>query len=345
MKRLFTLTCFLIALVLIGSSCQKSDIEKDDGEKITVSLNLDGDFDVTVDQDPITKAMTKASSNDVYAINVRWDPAGDGNLSDYYAYGLFDNVQDMTITLLSHHKYSFEVTMVKDAKNTLFFGQAFNNSYSGFCYPFQTKNSGSTLLNNKFILGSGNYFTGLSKGDAHLKNETSPSSINATPRASMNVFYGKTSNYEPVPNGTVDIYLKRYVFGMNIVVNGITDSEGSLTLEIHSQYGNTSKWFSQTITSDFELGEQIHAFEYYSSETYTQGLTLTFTSNRGRVWDLQQTETILFKRNVMTTLNITLNPDLSGAIFNLVEEDLDENDIDLGINTDGYIDIDVNPND
>ena len=46
----------------------------------------------------------------------------------------------------------------------------------------------------------------------------------------------------------------------------------------------------------------------------------------------------------MTTINITLNPDLSGAFFDLVEEELDENDIDLGINTDGYIDIDVNPN-
>ena len=46
----------------------------------------------------------------------------------------------------------------------------------------------------------------------------------------------------------------------------------------------------------------------------------------------------------MTTVNLTFKPDLSGARFGLVEEELDDNDIDLGINTDGYIDIDINPN-
>lgn len=333
MKRLFTLTCFLIALVLIESSCQKSDIVKDDGEKITVSLNLDGDFDVTVDQDPITKALTKASSNDVYAVNVTWD-GGNG----YYAYGLFDNIQDMTITLLAHHKYTFEVGLVKDAKNTLFYGQAFNNTYSGFCYPFQTSASGSTLLNNKFILGSGIYFTGLTNGKAHLKNMTSPSTSNATQNAGINRFYGKTIDYEPVPNGTVDVYLKRYVYGVNVIITGPNNPEGTLTVSC----GN---WLSATTTSsNFELGEQIHTFSSFPCESKNETISLSFTSNRGKPWNLSQSQVVTFKRNVMTTINITLNPDLSGAMFDLLEEDFDENDIDLGINTDGYIDIDVNPN-
>lgn len=329
----------LFAIILLGVSCQKSDVGKDDGEKITVSLNLDGDYNVTVDQDPITKALTKASTNDVYAINVKWDPAGDGIINSYYAYGLFDNVQDMTITLLAHHKYTFTVSMVKDAKNTLFFGQAFNNTFSGFCYPFQTNSSGSTLLNNKFILGSGDYFTGLTSGKAHLVSATSPSASNATPNASINRFYGSTSNYEPVPNGTVDIFLKRVVFGVNFIITGVTGSEGRLRV-------TCGDWFNKTISSNFTLGEQIHTFTTFSTSTESQNMTinLTFTSNRGFPWDLSQSQTVTFKRNVMTTVNITLNPDLSGALFNLVEEDFDENDIDLGINTDGYIDIDVNPN-
>lgn len=342
MRKRITITFPLIALMLWGSSCQKSDIVKDDGEQITVSLNLDRDFDVTVDQDPITKA----TSNDVYGINVLWDAEGDGTINDYYAYGLFDNVQDMQITLLSHHKYSFYVRLVKDAKNTLFFGQAFNNSYSGFCYPFQTNSSGSTLLNNKFILGTNNYFTGLNRGDAHLKNETSPSSSNYTRCAGINSFYGTTTDYEPIPNGTVDIYLKRYIFGVNIIINGVTNSEGSLNIKCGGQYGinDTNKWLDKTVTNNFELGEQIHSFAVLSNETFNQQIALSFTSNRGPTWNLTQTQIIQFKRNVMTTVNITLNPDLSGALFDLVEEELDENDIDLGINTDGYIDIDVNPN-
>ena len=336
MRKLLTLTISLITILLWGSSCQKSDIEKDDGEKITVSLNLDGDFNVAVDQDPITKALTKASTDDVYAVNVKWNPSG-GSINSYYAYGLFDNLQDMHITLLAHHKYSFEVTLIKDAKNTLFYGQAFNNTFDGFCYPFQTNASGSTLLNNTFIIGSGNRFTGMSSGDAHIKSQSSPSASNAVHNASLNRFYGITTNYEPVPNGTVDIYLKRYVFGANIIVTGLTGSDGKLKL-------TCGDWFSPYyLYSNYESGEMIRTLTTIPSENENQTITLNFISNRGEPWDLSQSQVITFKRNVMTTINITLNPDLSGAIFDLIEEDFDENDIDLGINTDGYIDIIVNP--
>mgnify|MGYP006317082985 CR=1 FL=1 len=46
----------------------------------------------------------------------------------------------------------------------------------------------------------------------------------------------------------------------------------------------------------------------------------------------------------MTTVNIDLNPDLSGAVFSITEEEMDEeNVIDMGINTDGLIDVVVKP--
>lgn len=336
MRKLFTFTISLIAILLLGNSCQKSDIGKDDGEQITVSLNLDGDFDVTVGQDPITKVLTKASTDDVYAVNVKWNPTG-GGIDSYYAYGLFDNIQDMHITLLAHHKYSFEVTLIKNAKNTLFYGQAFNNTFDGFCYPFQTNASGSTLLNNTFIIGSGNRLVGMNSGDAHLKYQDSPSASNAIHNASLNRFYGITTNYEPVPNGTVDVYLKRYVFGASIVVTGVTGSNGKLNITC----GN---WLQLTsLDSNYETGEMIRTLTTIPTENENQTISLDFTSNRGEPWNLSQSHVITFKRNVMTTINITLNPDLSGALFDLIEEELDENNIDLGINTDGYIDIIVNP--
>ena len=46
----------------------------------------------------------------------------------------------------------------------------------------------------------------------------------------------------------------------------------------------------------------------------------------------------------MTTVNIELNPDLSRAVFNVIEEEMEEeNVIDMGINTDGLIDVVVKP--
>lgn len=329
----------MAAICLIGVSCQKSATGgASECEKVTVSLNIDGDFDVAVDQDPLTKAS--GSSNDAYGINVYYDMEGDGTTDDIYAYGLFDNVADMTITLLSNHKYKVCCTLIKDAKNMLYFGQAFNNAYSGYCYPFQTNASGSTLLNNKFIIGTSTYFTGFSSGNAHIISTTSPSAGNATPNASVNRFYGETDQYEPVPNGTIDIYLKRVVFGAKFVVSGV--KEGSLAVTCGS-------FFSKTYTADSAGTENIYTF----SDVYTcwqketpMVVTISFiyTSDRGTLWDITQSQEIQFKRNIMTTVNVTLKPDLSGGLFNLTEEVMDEdNDINMGINTDGLIDINVNP--
>ena len=46
----------------------------------------------------------------------------------------------------------------------------------------------------------------------------------------------------------------------------------------------------------------------------------------------------------MTTVTINVSPDLSKANLSFTEEPLgDDNDINIGINTDGLIDIIVNP--
>ena len=304
---------------------------------MTVKLDVDGDFDVSVDQAPLTRAGTPA---DAYGINVYYDKEGDGNTDDLYAYGLFDNVADMSITMLSNHKYKVVCTLIKDARSALYFGQAFGNAYSGYCYPFQTNSSGSTLLGNRFIIGTTTYLSGINEGSAHIAATTSPSSSNATPNASVQRYYGQTDQYEPVPNGTINVYLKRVFFGAKFVVTGV--KEGSLTVTC----GN---FFEKTYTAD-EVGEgKIYSFTdiyncWLRETPMTATISFQYTSNRGTLWNITQSQDISFQRNVMTTVNIALNPDLSGGIFNLTEEPLDnENIINIGINTDGLIDIIVNP--
>ena len=339
MKKIFLyLTIFLTGASMLGS-CQKSkNTAGPAGEPVTVSLKVSGEFEVEVTQDPITKATT---SYDAYGINIYYDKEGDGTTNDIYAYGLFDNVADMCITMLSNHKYRVCCTLVKDARKTLYFGQAFNNAYSGYAYPFQTNSSGSTLLNNKFIIGTTTYFSGMSSGKAHIITTTSPSSSNATPNASINRFYGETDQYEPVPNGTIEIYLKRVVFGAKFVVNGV--KEGTLQV-------TCGDFFNKTYTADDAGAENIYSF----TDTYTcwqketplaLSIGFTYISDRGSLWKISQSQDITFKRNVMTTVDITLKPDLSGGLFDFEEEPMDDdNDINIGINTDGLIDIIVNPN-
>lgn len=337
MRRHFTYLFSVLAIGCAGVSCQTEPAGIPDGEKYTVSLNINGDFDVSVDQDPLTKA---SSAVDAYGINVYYDKEGDGATDDIYAYGLFDNVPDMTITLLSNHKYKVCCTLIKDAKNKLYFGQAFNNTYSGYCYPFQTNSSGSTLLGNRFIIGTGTYLTGMNSGNAHIITTTSPNTSNATKNASVNRFYGETDQYVPIPNGSIDVYLKRVVFGAKFVISGVR--EGSLNV-------TCGDFYNRTYTQDDAGTEQIYSF----TDTYTcwqketpmvVNINFTYTSDRGSIWNISQTKEINFKRNVMTTVNIILSPDLSGGLFNLSEEALDaENIINMGINTDGLIDTGVNP--
>lgn len=338
MKSTVLLWISMLAICIMGVSCQRETESAPSGETYKVSLNIDGDFDVDVNHEPMTKAS--GTSTDAYGINVYYDKEGNGATDDIYAYGLFDNVADMSITLLSNHKYRVVCNYVRDAKNTLYFGQAFNNTYSGYAYPFQTNSSNSTLLNNMFIIGTGTYFTGFASGNAHRKGIGSPSTTNSEAYARVNRFYGETDGYEPVPNGTINVYLKRVVFGAKFVVTGL--KEGSLSVKC-------GEFYYKYYYNDSEGVECIYTFpnvyNVWKNDTpHVATVAISYNSSRGDLWNLSQSRDIQFKRNVMTTVNIQLNPDLSGASVNLSEEELDEeNIINLGINTDGLIDIIVNP--
>ncbi len=62
---------YLLAIGVIGISCNKAEPSDTKCEEITVSLKLNGDFDAVVDQEPMSKAST--SSDDTYGINVYYD--------------------------------------------------------------------------------------------------------------------------------------------------------------------------------------------------------------------------------------------------------------------------------
>lgn len=142
----------LVLLVLGVSSCQKADIDVVEHEPMTVSLNLAGDFSVDVTQDPLTRA---ASTDDAYALNVYYDKEGDGSVNDIYAYGLFDNVADMTITLLSNHKYDIYCSLIRDAKTYL--SDYFSLTNNGLALTFDQVGPFHYYYDNGYISESFKY--------------------------------------------------------------------------------------------------------------------------------------------------------------------------------------------
>lgn len=285
---------------------------------------------------------SRASGNTIYGINVYFDKEKDGVQDDIYAYGLFDDQSKMTLTLLSGYKYKFVCSAVKDGKSKLYCGPYGSNTFAGYAEPFQTKASVSTILENKFITGTTTYLSGLGSGKAILKK--GDASYASVSNPSIERYYGEVAEYTPVKNGTVNIPLKKTYFGSKLVVKGDLDGMVTVTCKI----GSTQIW---SVNTTEELGEEGSIYSY--SDVYdcwenesnlSATITMTYDSNRGDYWDLSNSKTITFKRNVMTTITVNVTPDYSSGSFNVSEEELEEeNYIDFGINDEGELDITVNP--
>ena len=299
-------------------------------ESYTISLGIGDD------------AASRAVDGTIYGINVYFDKEKDGTQNDIYAYGLFDDPSKMTITLLTGYKYKFVCSAVKNGKTQLYYGKYGSNIFSGYAKPFQTAASSSTMLENKFITGATTYLSGLGSGAAVLKSGDTSYTEVAYP--SLERYYGEFTDYVPVKNGSVNIPLKKTYFGNKLVVKGDLDGMVSVTCKI----GSTTIW-SKSTTEELEETGSVYSYNNVSDcwaneSNLSATIYMTYDSNRGEYWDLSNSKTITFKRNVMTTITVNVTPDYSSGTFSVLEEDLEEeNFIDFGINDEGELDITVNP--
>ena len=292
-------------------------------------------------------AYAKASADQgIYGVNVYFDKEKDGTTNDIYAYGVFDNVSDMTITLLSGYKYRFACTFVKNEEQSLYYGQYGGNTYQGYAEPFQTNNSSSTQLGNSFVYSNntGEYLSGIGYGDAVVYDlMTGEAYTQSYP--SVHRYYGELDSFTPVVGGVATIPLKKTVFGLKLIVKGVP--EGSLKAVVSA---NGTNLLEKTVTeSDYISSSDLHSFtnvyECWKNESDIPGkVAWAFTSDRFYQWNMSASRSITFKRNVLTTITVSVTPDSASGSISLVEEALDDtNTINMGINTDGLIDIIVNP--
>lgn len=284
---------------------------------------------------------SRASGNTIYGINVYFDKEKDGVQDDIYAYGLFDDQSKMSLTLLSGYKYKFVCSAVKDGKSKLYCGPYGSNTFAGYANPFQTEASVSTMLENKFITGATTYLSGLGSGKAILKK--GDASYASVTYPSIERYYGEVADYTPVKNGTVNIPLKKTYFGSKLVVKGDLDGTVTVTCETGSTI------WSVNTTEELEEEGTIYSYSsvygcWLNESNLSATITMTYDSNRGDYWDLSNSKTITFKRNVMTTITVNVTPDYSSGSFNVLEEELEEeNYIDFGINDEGELDVTVTP--
>lgn len=338
------------ALLYVGLSfcllgCSKTPIDENqqqpsDGEEVVVSLGLGGE--ITISETPLSRAAgSETSSKDIYAINVFYDKEQDGVTNDIYAGGLFDNSNDMVITLLTGYKYSFDCTYIPNGKDSGYYSNGYTtNTFSG-CKINNLFDTGRNFSTMYFGTGSGG--THSKTGDYNTSSYAAYYGQNGVDR-----YYGEVSNYSPKANDKVTIDMIRCVFGLRINVSGLT--EGSLN--IGKCFGNESvgKVTSDGVVKDISMRSFVDvykcwkSYQDYQEYNVTERMSIRWTRGNGIIQDLGNLG-ITVKRNVMTTVNINLvaSSTDNSIGFNVQSDEMGKSTINININADGTVNTIVDP--
>lgn len=339
MKKIFNIALFFMAIALTG--CSNEDVILQ-GEVSTGSDSLYTVSFGTADFDLLNE--TRASgSNTIYGINIEYYK--NGTRQGYYAYGLFDDMSNASITLIGGYTYNFTCSIVRipESGHKLWYGPYSKNSFSGYADPFQLNSSVSTQCLNKFVEGTTSYLSGLGTGTSVcVDNSTAGYGAKKFPK--LERYYGKLEGFNPATDGThVVIPVNKAYFGCKLILKGVKDG----TLSTSSS--NTDMYFltSSTTTEDKVTEERIYTFQdvasCWTNPSYSLSTTLkyTYTSNRQKengsptLWNLSGSKSITFKRNVMTTITVSVTEDLSGASVGVSLEEMGpDNEIEFRVDDD-----------
>ena len=275
--------------------------EQIEPKSYTVSFGMVGE--ITVENAP----LSKASPDDLYGIQV-YSKTATG--TDYYtacAYGLFDDKSKMTINLLEGYIYKFHATMVVDGKNIISFYD------SGYSKPFTVQHQ-DIKLENKFIWSANEMDNGLRAGYSYIKEADG---FGAYYRPFTDRYYGEIMDYTPIKNGNIDLNMKRVVFGVKFVADGL--SEGKLIIQM-------SKSPKLMIESGSTEIEKLVTFEgNFGSAWITDGhseevpITITWEKADGVTVPFIS-QTVTFTRKQLSTITIKIRDAGVNSGMNITEE-------------------------
>lgn len=307
-----------------------------DGQKYyTVSFDLKNEtagFDIS--EEPLTKAEI-LDTNDLYVINVYSKPAGGGNYMPY-AYGSFDRKEGMSVNLLEGNLYQFEVTMIKNAREVLYWEN--DSTYYWYNSAFEAK------VLNKMIISSwssDNY--GAVTSYIRCKDGRSYN------RPPIDRYYGRFTDYTPVENGKIAVDLYRVVWGARVNVTGLT--EGKLSFQMldcpEIVISSDSLYTPDNIYQLYYLYDVVDFVAQGKEQTENFGLEVKWINAAGDRTINIYNGTFTATRLKRTIFNVTLKQgvvDKGSFDFNIEEEELTDgetHEIEGTIN--GGDDVEINP--
>lgn len=313
---LFAAFVAAIGMVACESILPEQQHPIDEPKTFTVQLGMSGEINVS--QNPLTRFTP--DDRDLYGIQVYHKPASEVNYQRY-AYGLFDNIEDVQLEVTENHNYKFEVMLIDDGKDKIFRDSILvdNIPYIGYGEPFYAYNkyngassSSITIVSNEFTYGEDRYFwgDGGSEGLDNVKYKTLDGTkcLNAE---DINAFYGELKGYTPTDEGsTIDIYLKHMIYGLRVEVGEFLNN-GTLTVKLDSKSSSNNDYHNYTITPENRTLETIYAYSgtsgWYNktdvtNATTTRYIDFTWTKDDGTTveWQKQLIEFTRLKETVVT---------------------------------------------
>ncbi len=321
----------MLSMLSLATSCENSSALSEqpttptEPEYVTVSLGFDVNLDY--EYEPLTRAE---ENNDLYGIQVYSTPVPATENANWtkYAYGLFDNVDNLTIKLIRGYEYKFVATMVKDGKDKLGMG---DGRYRG---PFYHQTAPNALskpmgLSMSFIYGQLG-LTHLDSGNDYINAER---------------YYGELEGYIPGDNDSkATIELERISFGAKFVAKGDYAEDGVLEIIMNSQLQ-----FNLNLAEGNEVSEICsfkNARAAWLDENYTEtvSVTLRVAYSDGTSAPLG-THDITFKRNTTTVVNVDLTVSAdSGVGFEITEDGEMPEDSEITIKDGEIVDTEIETN-
>lgn len=309
-----------MALMMSLAACEEpvDPILPDELPEIyTVKLNCSGEIDVT--QEPLSRFTP--DNKDLYAVQVFYKPNSGGSYK-YYAYGLFDDVSDLSVELLADYQYRFAIDMIDDAKDIVYCDSVLidTNHYLGYGKPFRayngynaSSNLSITKLMNELVYSEEYHFDLV--GGLYSSGASTTSSIELKdgktcydPKG-VERYFGLVSDYTPSADGeTISIFMKRMAYGLKVVAGDFL-KEGTLTV---SNRGRDNDDF--TLTPDNKVYEAVYAYEspysWYVSQNPSTSRSIKFTWTKADGTSVSlETQSPMFNRLKQTIINVVFYED------------------------------------
>lgn len=255
------LNCIHVILITVFTtlnfiSCSNNENFLDQEELVTVKLNLIGEITSITDE-----PLTKATSNDLLGIQV-WRLTNNTNERECYAYGLFDNIENLELKLKKSDSYQITATLIVDGKNKI----KYSNEYKGYSSPFthSTSNNGiPTSISEQFIYS----YYGFNELDYSLVSLQE----GTFSRPNIERFYGTTESYTPSKDETININLYRVCFGVKYEVEGLT--EGYLQINMEKAPIQNIE-YPETKLSDIFSIINFHIEDRWKNDNYSEEINI-----------------------------------------------------------------------